>query len=123
MASDEEFVEYVVGQMCDAGAVTFKKMFGEYAVYCDGKVVALVCENCLYIKPTEGGRKFIKNVVQASPYAGAKPYFLIEDQMEDRSWLGELVRVTAEELPAPKLKERKPEENLDEAELCYCLCG
>ncbi|MFW5813154.1 MAG: TfoX/Sxy family protein [Fibrobacterota bacterium] len=107
MASDKEFVEYVVGQMCDAGPVTFKKMFGEYAVYCDGKVVALVCDNCLYIKPTEGGRRFIENVVEASPYAGAKPYFLIGDQMEDRKWIGELVRITAQELPAPKLKRKK----------------
>jgi len=31
--------------MHDAGAVTFRKMFGEYAMYVDEKIVALVCDN------------------------------------------------------------------------------
>jgi len=52
VASDEEFVDYVVEQMAGAGAISRRKMFGEYAVYCDGKVVALVCDNEVFVKPT-----------------------------------------------------------------------
>ena len=83
MASDLDFVQFVADQMAGAGPVAYRKMFGEYAVYCDGKVVALICDNQLYVKPTEAGRAFIGAVVEAPPYPGAKPSFLIGEQVED----------------------------------------
>jgi TfoX/Sxy family transcriptional regulator of competence genes len=107
MASDLDFVEYVVDQMEDAGGITYKKMFGEYAVYCRGKVVALICDNQLFVKPTEAGRAFIGDAVDAPPYPGAKPSFLIGEGMEDRDWLGRLIRLTEKELPLPKPKKGK----------------
>jgi TfoX/Sxy family transcriptional regulator of competence genes len=107
MASDLSFVEFVVDQMENTGTVTYRKMFGEYAVYCNGKVVALICDNRLFIKPTESGRSFIGDVVEAPPYPGAKMSFLIEDKLEDREWLSHLVRITAKELPEPKPKKKK----------------
>ncbi len=84
MASDLTFVEYVCDQMSEAGLISFKKMFGEYAVYYDEKIVALVCDNQLFIKPTAGGRTMIGNVLEASPYPSAKPYFLIDEQLDDQ---------------------------------------
>jgi TfoX/Sxy family transcriptional regulator of competence genes len=107
MASDEEFVKFLVEQMENAGVIRYRKMFGEYAIYCNEKVVALVCDNKLFIKPTEGGRAFIGKVVEAPPYTGAKMSFFIEDQFEDKEWLGELVRITENELPTPKPKKKK----------------
>lgn len=107
MASDLSFVEFVVDQIENAGVITFRKMFGEYAVYSDRKIVALVCDNQLFIKPTEGGRSFIGNVVEAPPYPGAKLSFLIEDKIEDRDWVSNLVKITANELPEPKPKKKK----------------
>ena len=107
MASDLNFVEFVVDQMGNAGVITFRKMFGEYCIYCDTKVVALICNNQLFLKQTEAGRSFIGNVVEAPPYPGAKLSFLIDDQFEDRDWISELVRITAKELPKPKPKRKK----------------
>ena len=102
MASDEAFIQFVVDQMSDAGRIASRKMFGEYAIYCDDKVVALVCDNQLFVKPTEKGKAYIGDVVEAAPYPGAKQYFLVEDQFEDREWISELIRITAQEVPAPK---------------------
>lgn len=102
MGSDLSFVTYVAEQMESAGRVTYRKMFGEYAVYLDGKVVALVCDNRLFVKPTPGGRRFMGQAAEGFPYPGAKPYLLIEDRLDDREWVTELIRITAEELPAPK---------------------
>jgi TfoX/Sxy family transcriptional regulator of competence genes len=107
MSSDKDFIEFIVDQIKNAGVITYRKMFGEYAIYSDGKVVALVCDNQLYIKPTENGRSFIENVVEKPPYPGAKLYFLIEDRIDDREWLSQLVRITAKELPEPKQKNKK----------------
>lgn len=107
MSSDKSFVEYAADQMAQAGTIRFRKMFGEYAVYCDSKVVALVCENQLFVKPTQNGRYFIGNVIEAPPYPGAKMYFLIDDKLDDREWIGNLIEITAEELPEPKPKKKK----------------
>ena len=97
MASDKSFIEFIVDQMGDAGCISHKKMFGEYAIYCDGKVVALVCDNQLFVKPTEGGRAYIGEIVEAAPYSGAKLYFLIEDAFEDREWISGLIKITAQD--------------------------
>ncbi|MBL0059535.1 MAG: TfoX/Sxy family protein [Elusimicrobia bacterium] len=112
MASDQEFVDFVCDQMRGAGPISFRKMFGEYAIYCRGKVVALVCDNQLFVKPTAGGRSFGGNVEEAPPYPGAKNYFLVGDRIDDREWVSGLVRATEKNLPAPKPKKRKSKRRL-----------
>jgi len=107
MASDESFVEFVADQMGDAGHISYRKMFGEYALYCNGKVVALVCDNQLFVKPTQSGRSYMGRICEAAPYPGAKLYFLIEDAFEDREWISGLIRTTAQELPIPGPKAGK----------------
>lgn len=107
MASDLAFVEYVCDQMSAAGTITFRKMFGEYAIYCEGKVVALVCDDQLFVKPTSAGRSFVERVTEAPPYPGAKAHFLIGDELDDREWISNLVRITERELPTPKPKKPK----------------
>ena len=105
MASNAEFVEFVVDQMAAAGHISSRKMFGEYGVYCDGKLIGLVCDDQLFIKPTEAGREFIGKTVEAPPYPSAKPSLLISTtQLEDADWLAELVRLTFAALPMPKKK-------------------
>jgi TfoX/Sxy family transcriptional regulator of competence genes len=106
MSSDENFVKFIVDQIDNAGVISYKKMFGEYAIYSDGKITALVCDDKLFVKQTEGGRSFIGDVIEASPYPGAKSSFLVEDKFEDKEWLSELMRITATELPAPKPKKK-----------------
>ncbi len=108
MSSEQSFVEFVADQMRDAGHITYRKMFGEYAIYCDGKVVALVCDNQLFVKPTENGKSYIGVVCEAPPYPGAKMYFLIEDAFEDREWISDLIKITAKQLPLPKPKRKRP---------------
>lgn len=34
-------------------------MFGEYGIYCNGKVIGLVCDNMFYVKKTENGALII----------------------------------------------------------------
>ena len=106
MASDMDFVEYVVDQIEDAGIVTCRPMFGGHTLYCQGKVVALICDNQLFVKPTAAGRSFIGDVVEAPPYPGARLSFLIGEQLEDKDWISRLVRLTERELPAPKPRKK-----------------
>jgi TfoX/Sxy family transcriptional regulator of competence genes len=106
MPSDQKFVDFVIDQIKNAGEITAKKMFGEFGIYADGKIFGLICDNKLFIKPTESGREFIGDVVEAPPYEGAKPSFLIEDKIEDRDWLSKLVQISLNELPDPKPKKK-----------------
>ena len=107
MASDLDFVKFFVYQSEPGGDVRERMRFGEYAVYSNDKVVALICDNQLFIKPTEAGRTYIGDVTEAPPYPGAKNSFLIGDKVEDGEWLTELVVLTENELPKPKPKKKK----------------
>ena len=104
MATDQHFADFVRDQMSGAGDVSSRKMFGEYAIYLDGKVVALVCDNQCFVKRTDEGREFLGQVTEGPPFPGANPYFVIADELDDRERLAELVRITARALPAPKPK-------------------
>ena len=104
MSSDRSQVEFLLDQLHDVGGVSARMMFGEYAIYAGDRVVALVCDNQLFVKPTPGGRAFLGTPVEAPAYPGARPSFLIEDRLDDRDWLCELVRITARELPPPRRK-------------------
>jgi TfoX/Sxy family transcriptional regulator of competence genes len=103
MASNTEFVQYIAEQLHDAGCITYRKMFGEYGMYCDGKIFALICDNQLFIKITDAGRKLCPDLHEAAPYEGAKNYFLIEDVDNQNALVG-LVTGTCMELPEPKAK-------------------
>jgi DNA transformation protein len=109
MASSRQTTDYLAEQMGMAGDITTRAMFGEYAAYCDGKVVAFICDDQLFVKPTEAGRTYLGDEIEeAPPYPGAKDYFLIAgDRCENRDWLGALIRTTADALPAPKPKPEK----------------
>ena len=106
MASCSDFVQYVIDQCSDAGEITAKKMFGDYGIYCNGKIFGLLCDNRLYIKPTDSGRALLKSIDLRPPYLGAKDYFYIAD-VDNREYLSALVKATYHELPEPKPKRPK----------------
>ena len=86
MATDKEFAEYVCEQAGLGGRITTKRMFGEYALYLDAKVVAFICDNQVFVKPTDAGRALLGSVTEVPPYPGAKPCFQIDgDLCEDRN--------------------------------------
>ena len=107
MSSSQSTVDFIISQMLGAGDVSYKKMFGEYGLYCEGKMVASVCDDKLFVKPTLRGRAYIGDVMEESPYPGAKPHFLIASaKIKKGQWLSELIRITAEELPVPAKKKK-----------------
>ena len=112
MASDNSYVKFVVDQIENADLITYRQMFGEYGIYADGLLFGLICDNQLFIKPTENGRVYIRDVVEASPYPGAKPSFLIGDKIENREWLSGLVRITVKELLETQLQKSRKNKKL-----------
>jgi TfoX/Sxy family transcriptional regulator of competence genes len=107
MASDRSFVDYVCEQVNLPGRISYRKMFGEYAIYLDDRVVALVCDNQLFVKPTVAGRAILGAVSEHPPYPGAKPHFRIVDELDDAERLKRLLVATVQALPIPKAKQTK----------------
>lgn len=103
MASSLDFVTYVCDQISDAGEITYKKMFGEYTIYCNEKPIGVVCNNQFFIKKTKAGIDIYPECEQAAPYNGAKAHFLIE-HIDDRSFITKFILATYQELPLPKKK-------------------
>jgi TfoX/Sxy family transcriptional regulator of competence genes len=106
MASDREFVKFVCDQLCGAGEISSRRMFGEAAVYLGDKVIGLICDNQLFVKPTEPGRAKIGAPIEAPPFPGANNWFLMAD-LDDPEFLADLARTTAAALPSPKVKTTK----------------
>jgi TfoX/Sxy family transcriptional regulator of competence genes len=106
MASDLGVVEFIADQAGLGARLSYKRMFGEYAIYLDTKVVAFICDNKLYLKPTEVGRALLGSPVEAPPYPGAKNYFLLEQELEDPQVLRAALERTASVLPLPKPKSK-----------------
>ncbi len=107
MASDLSFVQYVCDQLDHLPGIAYRKMFGEYAFYHDQKVVALICDNQFYLKPTESGKALIGEPEVGAPYPGAKPYFVVTDLIEDTDLFVSLILATSDALPLPKPKKKK----------------
>ena len=106
MSSTLDYVEYVCDQIGGAGEISYKKMFGEYGVYCNGKIIGLICDNQFYVKKTEAGALLYPDCEEAAPYEGAKLHFLI-DKIDDDDLMTRFLSATWEELPVPKPKNKK----------------
>jgi TfoX/Sxy family transcriptional regulator of competence genes len=108
MASKQATIDYILDQLSGVREVSARKMFGEYALYCGGKVVALVCDDTLFVKITDEGRSFVgEQYAEGEAYPGAKPSMLIDGYLiEDREWLAELIEITAAHVPALKPKKK-----------------
>lgn len=102
MATERDFVGYVVEQAGLGERLTYRKMFGEYALYLDGKVVAFACDNSLFVKPSEVATRLAPDLPQRPPYPGAKDYPVADELLDDADALRRLIVETAAVMPAPE---------------------
>lgn len=107
MASTIDFAEFICRRIRGAGDIYYRKMFGEYAVYCGSKVIGLICDNCFFVKRTEEGRAMLGgHPAEGHAYEGSSLFFIIDGGLEEE-FLTDLVRATAASLPEPKPHRRK----------------
>lgn len=101
MASNSDFVQYIVDQCAGAGEISVRKMMGDYCIYCNGVLFGLICDNNLFVKVTKAGEPVLEEVVLRPPYPGAKDYFYISN-VDNSDYLTAIIKVTLPELPSPK---------------------
>lgn len=84
-----------------------RKMFGEYALYLDGKTVAFVCDDTLFIKPTPGALALLPDTDRAPAYPGSKDYIVGSEVLDDPDLCARVLRAVAEDTAPPKPKKPK----------------
>ena len=107
MATDTDFIAYITEQAGLGARLTHRRMFGEYALYVDEKVVAFACDNSLFVKPSAAATRLAPDLPQRPPYPGAKDYPVADELLDDGERLRELLLETAVLMPAPKVKKAK----------------
>lgn len=107
MATRPEVVERFHQALAPAGPVSIRKMFGEAAVYWEDKVVALICDDRLFVKASPASSKYLGDEHLHPPYPGGKPALLVPEEREkDEEWLRQWLSETAEYVQPPKKKKR-----------------
>ena len=84
-----------------------RKMFGEYALYLDGKTVAFVCDDTLFIKPTPGANAVLPDAERGPAYPGSKDYIIGSEALDDPDLCARALRAVAADAPPPKSKKPK----------------
>ena len=80
--------------------ISFRKMMGEYIVYCRGKIVGGIYDDRFLVKPTKSARAMMPDAAEETPYEGAKKMLLV-DNVEDREFLGKLIEAVCGDIPGP----------------------
>jgi len=108
MSTSKETINYFLTQTAGAGNMRARSMFGEYALYCENKVVGLVCDDQLFVKITPIADNYLDKSHDAPPYPNAKNWKLVpEEKWEDRQWLADFIRETGKHVPITIKKPKK----------------
>lgn len=124
MATTKEFHDYIVENLRRVGDVTTRKMMGEYCIYfqeeqglideyfplAEGdhrKLIGNICDNCLFLKPTESVLRLMPDADRAYPYEGSKTLMVVAEDVENVELMREVLHEMYKELPNPKKKTKK----------------
>ena len=105
MATNKEFLSYVLEQLSEVQNITYRQMMGEYIIYQNGRIAAYLCDDRLLVKPVPSAAAMLPDALREPPYDGAKDMILVE-QIDDKQFLTELFAAMYDELPLPKKKKR-----------------
>jgi TfoX/Sxy family transcriptional regulator of competence genes len=87
--------------------LTHRKMMGEHVLYLDGKVVAVVGDDRLWLKPTAGGLAQLPDCPREAPFPGAKDWIAADMALDEPDRVIAALKAIACDLPAPKPKKSK----------------
>lgn len=108
MATSKEYIEFVCEQLDGIENVTYKKMFGEYMVYVNAKLILLVCDNTVMVKKVPELADLMKDAPDGIPYEGAKVHYILD--IENRELVRGVIAVLEPITPLPKKRAKKKAE-------------
>ena len=94
MATNNEYLLYVLELLREVKGITYKKMMGEYILYKDGIIFGGIYDNRFLIKKIKSLLSY--NLKEAIPYPSAKPMYIVDS--EDPEEINDLIRVVISDL-------------------------
>lgn len=103
MASNKEYLDFILEQLSELEDITYKAMMGEYILYYRGKIVGGIYDDRLLVKPVDSAVSLMPKATYELPYEGAKEMLLV-DEVDSKEFLTRLFHAMYDELPTPKKK-------------------
>ena len=105
MASSKEYLYFILEQLSDLEAVSYRSMMGEFILYYRGKIVGGIYDNRLLVKKTRTALELMPEAICDLPYEGAKEMLLV-DEVDSKAFLTKLFEAMYDELPLPTQKRK-----------------
>ena len=103
MASNKEYLDFILEQLSGLDEISCRAMMGEYIIYYRGKIVGGIYDDRFLVKPTKTAVDMMPDANMELPYEGAKEMLLV-DNVDNKEFLQELLEAMYDELPAAKKK-------------------
>lgn len=81
MATSKDTAEYILDCLGDRRTFTVRSMFGEFALYVNGKTVGFICDDTLFIKILPASAALESQCEKGPAYPGSKPYYIIDESL------------------------------------------
>lgn len=105
MATDKNFVDFIVETTKDLGLITSRKMFGSYMIYVNDKPLLLVCDNIIFVKMKDEIKDLMTEAETGFPYDGARLHYILD--IENQGLVEQVIPILEEITPFPKPKKKK----------------
>ena len=106
MASSEEYLNFIIGQLSELDEITYRAMMGEFIIYYRGKIVGGIYDDRLLVKPVKSAISYMPAASYELPYDGAKEMLFV-DEVDNKEFLAGLFNAMYDELPTPKSKKKE----------------
>ena len=103
MASSKEYLHFILEQLSNLEAVSYRSMMGEFILYYRGKIVGVIYDDRLLVKKTTSALKLMPAAICNLPYEGAKEMLRV-DEVDSKAFRTKLFEAMYDELPSPKRK-------------------
>ena len=101
MASNKEYLDFILKQLSELSDITYRQMMGEYIVYYRGKIVGGIYDYRFLVKPVKSAISLMPDTTYELPYEGAKQMLVVND-VDSKGFLKKLLESMYDELPMPK---------------------
>lgn len=104
MVTSSEYINFVCERIKNFGNARSRKMFGEYVVYLNDKLIFTVCDNTVFVKKMPYIAELMKDAECGCPYDGAKEHYILD--VEDSNLLKELIPILEKNMTEPSHKKK-----------------
>ncbi len=99
MASNKEYLNFVLDKLSCLSDISYRPMMGEYIMYYKGKIIGGIYDDRFLVKPTKSAKALMPDAEFEIPYEGAQAMLLL-DEIDNSNFLIKLFDAMYNEIPA-----------------------